>query len=251
MYEYYQEDGYRQLIAFKCPPYMSKETLKEWLLEHSQKAKYLPGLRWYTLCFTFDKIDYSDGSPGEPLQFDAFEEMYFHSLDALKKAYESNIMQSELAHMAEDKLDYPGLFNGVWAEANVIKMKGLSSPPSQKNCARLFGGCKRAHGMTKRELKDWYYAHAERVLDEDGRMIIPEIIGYIHNFSVDDSPFGEPFVDAYCNNWWSSREDMFKSFNGDIWQAQLKDREGHIDIHDKSLFIGALGIEHIVDLSEL
>jgi hypothetical protein len=102
--------------------------------------------------------------------------------------------------------------------------------------------------MSKKGLKDWYYEHAERVLDDQGRMIIPEIIGYIHNFVLEDSPFGTPFVDAYCNNWWATREDMFKTFNGDIWKGQLVHREDHIDVIDKSLFIGATAMEHIVDL---
>ena len=142
----------------------------------------------------------------------------------------------------------PDLFHGVWAEANIIKMKGLISPPKQRDCARIFGGCKRAGDMSKKDLKDWYYGHAERVLDDEGRMIIPEIIGYIHNFSLEDSPFGEPFVDAYCNNWWATKEDMFKTFNGDIWKRQLEHREDHIDVYNKSLFIGALAMEHIIDL---
>jgi hypothetical protein len=227
---------------------MTKDTLKKWLFGHSERVKYLPGLRWYTLCFTLGGIDYSDGSPGEPIQFDVFEEMYFESFDDLKRAYDSNIMQSELKIMAENKLDDPDIFHGIWAEANIIVMKGLSSPPKINNCARIFGGCKRTGEMSKKDLKDWYYSHAERVLDEEGRMIIPEIIGYIHNFSLDDSPFGKPFVDAYCNNWWKSVEEMNKTFSGDIWQGQLEHREDHIDAYDKTCFIGATAIEHIVEL---
>jgi hypothetical protein len=248
MYAYYQPDGYRQLITASCPPDMTRQRLEELFLVHSEKLKYLPGLTWYTLCFTFNTIDYSDGSPGEPLQFDAYEELYFSSLEDLKTAYRSSIMQDELNNLAQNGLSEQGILNGVWAEANIIKMKGLSSPPEQRGCARIFGGCKCTKEMSRKDLKDWYYGHAERVLDEEGRMIIPEIIGYIHNFTIDDSPFGKPFVDAYCNNWWATKEDMFKTFNGDIWKGQLVHREDHIDVHDKTLFIGALAMEHIVDI---
>jgi hypothetical protein len=248
MYRYYQPDGYRQLITLKCPKGMGRDELNEWFMKHAEKMKYISGLTWYTLCFTFNTIDYADGSPGQPLAFDAYEELYFKSLDDLKNAYSSDVMQTELGEMSGRGLTDPELFHGVWAEANIITMKGLVSPPKQRGCARIFGGCKRAGDMSKKDLKDWYYAHAERVLDEEGRMIIPEIIGYIHNFSLEDSPFGEPFVDAYCNNWWETREDMFKTFDGDLWKGQLVHREDHIDAFDKSLFIGALAMEHIVDL---
>ena len=250
MYKHYRPDGYRQLITLSCPPDMSREDLKDFFLKHSERSKYLPGLKWYTLCFTFDTIDYSDGSSGQPLQFDFFEEMYFESLDDLKNANRSDLMQQELKNMADNGLKGPGIMRGVWAEANIIMMKGLASPPKQRDCARIFGGCKCTSSMTKKDLKDWYYAHADRVINDEGRMIIPEIIGYIHNFTLDDSPFGEPFVDAYCNNWWATKEDMFKTFKGDIWNRQLVHREEHIDIQDKSLFIGATAMEHIVDLPD-
>ena len=248
MYKHYKPDGYRQLITISCPPYMNKEKLKDGILEHSGRAKYLPGLRWYTVCFTFDTIDYSDGTAGRSLKFDFYEEMYFESLEDLKAAYESDLMQQELKRMADNGLSGPEYLQAVWAEANIIKMKGLTSPPKLKNCTRIFGGCRCTSGMTKKNLKDWYYAHADRVIDDEGRMTIPEIIGYIHNFTIGDSPFGKPFVDAYCNNWWATKEDMFKTFGGDIWNGQLVHREDHIDIQDKSLFIGATAMEHIVDL---
>jgi hypothetical protein len=250
MYKYYQPDGYRQLVALTCPEGMRKADLKDWFLKHSEKVKYIPKLKWYTVCFTFDTIDYADGSPGQPLAFDVYEELYFGSLENLKAAYQTDIMKSEFEDMKKQGLTAPGLFHGVWAEANIITMKGLVSPPKRKDCARIFGGCKRSPGMSKKDLKDWYYGHAERVLDGEGRMIIPEIIGYIHNFSLEDSPFGKPFVDAYCNNWWATKEDMFRTFSGDLWKGQLEHREDHIDMNDKTLFIGALAMEHIVDLPE-
>jgi hypothetical protein len=250
MYKHYQPDGYRQLITLSCPSNIKREDFRVWFLEHSERVKYLPGLKWYTLCFTFDTIDYSDGSPGRPLQFDFYEELYFASLNDLKKAYGSDLMKQELKDMAGNGLVSPDYMRGVWAEANIIKMNGLVSPPKQKNCARIFGGCKCTDRMTKRKLKDWYHAHADRVIDHEGSMIITEIIGYIHNFTIEDSPFGKPFVDAYCNNWWATKEDMLKTFKGDVWNGQLEHREEHIDIQDSSLFIGATAMEHIVDLPD-
>jgi hypothetical protein len=250
-YPLYQPDGYRQLITFKSPPGMGEEELKGWIADHAERAKRLPGLKWYTLCFVFGPIDYADGTPGQPPPFDAYEEMYFDSLEDLRQAYQSNLMQSELKEMVKRGLfDTEDFRRGVWAEANIVKMKGLSSPPTQKDCARIFGGCKRAEGMSRKDLKDWYYGHAERVIDTDGRMIIPEIIGYIHNFTLEDSPFGPPFVDAYCNNWWATREDMFMTLAGEIWRGQLEHREEHIDAYDPALFIGALAIELPIDLPD-
>jgi len=79
-------------------------------------------------------------------------------------------------------------------------------------------------------------------------MIIPEIIGYTHNFLISDSPFGPPLVDAYCNNWWDSLAEMKKSFAGDLWKSQLEDREDHLDTFDISLFIGAVTEEHIIEI---
>jgi hypothetical protein len=218
-------------------------------LEYTKITKKLQKLRLYTVCFTLESVDYSDGTPGNPLQFDGFEELCFNSLDDLKKAYQSEVMKESFADMSKRGFDNPELFHGVWAEANVIKMKGLRSPPKQKGCYRIFGGCKRALGMSKKELKDWYYQHAACLINNERRMIILEIIGYIHSFSLNDSPFGPPFVDAYCSNWWASLEDMRKTFNSNIWKSHsLGDRESHIDASDKSLFVGAIAKEYIIDL---
>lgn len=249
MYKLYQRDGYRQLITLKCPPHMTKGKLKDWWLnKHAKRVRNLQGLRWYTVCFTFESVDYGDGSPVQPSPFDGYEELYFDSLDNLKKAYQSDIMKSSFDNMAERGLYNPKLLNGLWAEANVIMMKDLSSPPKQKGCYRIFGGCKLGPKMTKKDLKDFFYDHADRIIDKQGIIIIPEIIGYIHNFSLDDSPFGKPFVDAYCNNWWNSLAEMKKTFKGDVWKSQVQDREKHIDNYDKSLFVGALAEEYIIDI---
>lgn len=250
MYELYQPGGYRQLITLKCPSNKTREELKDWWLNtHAEYIKNLSDLRWYTVCFAFEPIGYSNSSPGNPLQFDGYEELYFDSLDDLKKAYQSDIMKSSFGDMSNIGLDNPKLFSGLWAEANIIKMEGLSSPPKQKGCYRIFGGCNRTPGMTKKDLKDWYYEHAAYQINEEGKMINAGIIGYIHNFSLDDSPFGLPFVDAYCNNWWGSLEDMRKTFESDIWKNHsLGDRERHIDIYDKSLFVGAVAEEHVINL---
>lgn len=248
MYSLYQEDGFRQLITLKCPPHMSKKELKDWWFKHAEKAKNLKGLKWYTVCFTIGRIEYSNGSQGQQPPFDGYEEMWFPTLDILKEAFNSKIMKDGLSDMSNYKLDGPEFFHGLWAEGNIVKMKGLTSPPKQKGCYRLFGGCKCRSGMSKKELKDWYHQHAERVIDEKGKMIIPEIIGYTHNFSIDGSPFGQPLVDAYGNNWWSSLDEMKKTLAGDIWKSQLEDREDHLDTYDKSLFIGAVAEEYIIDI---
>ena len=248
MYDLYQKDGYRQLITLKCPEYMSKKELKDWWFKHAERVKKMKGLKWYTVCFTIDSINYSDGSEGQKPPFDGYEEMWFSSLDELKEASDSKIMKDELFNITNIMFKDPELFHGLWAEGNIIKMDGLISPPKQKGCYRIFGGCRRRQGMTKKDLKDWYYQHATRVIDGKGKMIIPEIIGYTHNFLISDSPFGPPLVDAYCNNWWSSLAEMKKSFAGDLWKSQLEDREDHLDTFDISLFIGAVAEEHIIEI---
>jgi hypothetical protein len=41
---------------------------------------------------------------------------------------------------------------------------------------------------------------------------------------------------------------MKKTFASDVWKSQLEDREDHLDAFDKSLFVGALAEEHIIDI---
>lgn len=249
MYALYEPDGFRQLMTIKFAEGMSKEELQNWWFRRAEIVKKTPNLKWYTVCFTLDTINYSDGSPGYSLKFDGYEELYFNTFEELKNSYDSTEMQKSFADLKNNEKLNKSTINIVWAEANVIKMKGLISPPKQKGCYRVFGGCCCTTDMNREDLKKWYHSHAEKVIDSEGRMIIPEIIGYIHNFALDDSPFGKPFIDAYCNNWWASLEDMMKTFEGEIWKGQLVHREEHIDIVDKSLFSGAVAKEFIIDLN--
>lgn len=248
MYPLYKSDGYRQLITLKCSGQMTKDDLRGWWFKRSEKVKKLLNLKWYTLCFTFDTVNYSDGSPGCDLKFDGYEEIYFNSYDDLVCAYDSKIMQDGFDEIKNFESNNQIICNAVWAEAFAVKMKGITSPPKQKGCYRIFGGCIKKDDMSYEDLKKWYHGHAAKVIDKNGKMIIPEIIGYIHNFTLNNSPLGKPFVNAYCNNWWASFEDMKKTFSGNIWQGQLIHREEHIDDEDKSLFIGALAQEYIIDL---
>jgi len=244
MYKLYKKAGYRQMMTLKTPDGMSLDELKDWWVSHSNKMKNLPGLHWYTISYPLE------GSPFGPPVIDGFEEFWFSSLDDLKKAYASEIMQSELEDMKDKKLRDPGVFRAVWLEENIVELKGYNSIPDNEGMVRLVGLCIQPPNMTKKDLVDWYYQHAERVIDKDGSMIIPGIKWYTHSFVLDDSPFGKPAFHGLAENWWLSLDEIKEDFESDLMKSQLKDREDNIDIIDESYFEGYWCDEIIIDLKK-
>lgn len=243
MYELYKEADYRQIMTVQCPPSFTKFNLEEWFFLHAGRMKNLPGLKWYAVLFTIE------GSPFGPPPFDAYEELWFGSLEELKKAYKSQIMQHELEELKARKLDEPTRFQATWMRENIVTMKGYDSIPARSS-VRLVGICKRPPNMSRKALKDWFYQHAARVINQDGYMIIPGIRWYTHSFVIDDSPFKPISFEGCAENWWDTLEEMIRDFGGEIMKSQLKDREENIDIVDPSYFQGAWATEHIISVSQ-
>ncbi len=242
MYELYRRADYKQMITIKRPDQMSHNDFRDWWFDHAEKMKRLPGLRWYTVLFSLES------SPFGPPAFDGFEELWFASLDVLKRAYSTDTMQRELENIRKHGFDDPSSFQGAWLEENVVTMTGYEKIPENEGMVRLTGICKLPPTMEKRDLKDWFYQHAARVIDKDRYMIIPGIRWYTHCFALDESPFGEPPFYGCAENWWDSLKKMKQDFDGEIMKSQLSDREENIDIVDPSYFQGIWADEHIIDI---
>ena len=242
MYELYNKADFKQMITIKCPPHMEKEDFKDWWFKHAEGMKKLPGLKWYTVLFSLESSHFG------PPAFDGFEELWFDSLNTLKKAYQTDIMKRELENIKKHGFDNPALFQAAWLEENIITMKGYSRIPDKKNMVRLVGICRRPPAMTKKDLKDWFYQHAANVINDEGHMIIPGIRWYTHCFSLEESPFGPAPFEGCAENWWGSLYEMKRDFEGDIMKSQLEDREENIDVVDPSYFQGIWADEHIINI---
>ena len=184
MYPLYREADYRQIMTVKCPPTCKRADLQDWFLQHARRMRKLPGLKWYTVLFTVE------GSPfGEP-PFDAYEDLWFGSLADLRASYDSAIMRRELEDLRARKLDDPTRFQAAWMRENIVTMKGYDSIPA-KDSVRLVGICRQPPTMSRSALIDWFYQHAARVIDRDGKMVIPGIRWYTHSFLL-ESPLSVP-----------------------------------------------------------
>ena len=241
MYDLYKKADHRQIITIKCPAGMAQDELKKWWFARAERLKKLSGLKWYTLCFSLDCSPF-----GEPA-FDGYEEMWFGSLDDLNNAHESRLMKAEMKDISDKGLDAPELFQAGWLEENIVTLKGYDLIPKNQNMIRLTGICKLPPGMTKKELKDWFYQHAARVIDKDGHMLVPGIRWYTHCFAI-DSPFESLKIDGCAENWWETLAEIKEDFDGEIMQSQLNDREENIDIVDPSYFQGIWAEEFIIDV---
>ncbi len=242
MYKLYKKAGYRQIITIKCPKELKIVEFKNWWFSRAEKIKKLPGLKWYTVNFTLDCSPF-----GKPL-FDGFEEIWFDSVNALIIAYESKIMQMGFDEIKEKGFYKPNLFQAAWLEENIVKIKGYRKIPDRKGMVRLTGICTQPPNRTRKDLIDWFYQHAARVIDKNGKMIIPGIKWYTHCFSI-YSPFEKSKIDGCAENWWYSLEEIKRDFDGDVMKSQLKDREDTIDIIDPSYFQGVWSEEYVIDIS--
>ena len=241
MYPLYREADYRQIMTVKCPPSFPRADLQDWFLQHARRMRRLPGLKWYTVLFTVE------GSPfGDP-PFDAYEDLWFGSRADLEASYRSAVMRRELEELRARKLDDPARFQAAWMRENVVTMKGYDSIPA-KDSVRLVGICRQPPTMSPVELKNWFYQHAARVIDEKGKMIIPGIRWYTHCFLLEDSPFLPHRMDGCAENWWDSLQEMKRDFEGQVMKSQLQDREENIDVVDPSYFQGAWAEEHIIEI---
>ena len=242
MYELYQEADHKQMITIKCPEGMGKDSFKEWWLDHAMKLKTLPGLKWYTVLFSLET------SPFGPPAFDGFEELWFGSMKELEDAYNTDIMQNELENIRKHGFDVPAFFQAAWLVENIVTMKGYNRIPDKEGMVRLTGICKLPPTMQKKDLKDWFYQHADRVINDEGYMVVPGIRWYTHSFTIDHSPFGPAPFYGVGENWWDNLEAMKEDFDGEIMKSQLDDREEAIDTVDPSYFQGIWADEYIIDI---
>jgi hypothetical protein len=244
MYDQYVKDGYRQLITLRCPPGMSKNDLKKWWFDHAERVKIIPGLKLYTIVFTEEETF------GPPKPFDGFEVMWFETLKDLESAYKTDIWQKELDSMESKWLFHSAYFQGIWLEGHIVRMKGQKTEvPTQKGLIRLFGALKKLPGMTASELKDWYHLHATMALDEEGRITIPGIIGYTHSFAI-RSPYGPPFVDAVCGNWWKNLEEIKRDFTESKMTSQVDHGEATWDYNDLKQAQMTWGEQFVISLNK-
>ena len=241
MYELYIKAGYRQIITIKCPEGMKREELKKWWFERAEKVKQLPFLKWYTVNFTLDCSPF-----GEP-KFDGFEELWFSGVNEMIMSYEDKIMKDSFSDIKKNGLDKQGFMQAAWLEENKVSLKGYEKIPDRKGMVRLTGICTQPPNMTRKDLTDWFYQHAARVIDRDGKMIIPGIRWYTHCFAI-DSPFGKSNIDGCAENWWDSLEEIKRDFDGEVMKSQLEDREEAIDAVDPEYFQGAWSDENVIEI---
>jgi hypothetical protein len=209
MYDLYKKAGYRQIITLKTPESMTRKELMDWWFARAKKIKNIGGINWYTVNFTLDS------SPFGPPSFDGYEELWFSTLDSLKTAYNDAVMQEGFKEMKEKGLYDSKLMQAAWMEENIVEIKGYTKIPDKENMVRLTGICKQPPNMTRKDLMDWFYQHAARVIDKEGQMIIPGIRWYTHSFSI-ESPFRESDIDGCAENWWNSLEEIKRDFDGEV-----------------------------------
>jgi hypothetical protein len=243
MYELYKKADFRQIITIKCPDALSMADLKKWWFERAEKMKKLPFLKWYTVNFTLGCSPF-----GEP-SFDGFEELWFSKVNELKMAFETDIMQKGFDNIKNMGFDRDKYMQAAWLEENIVRLKGYESIPDREGMVRLTGICTQPPTMTRKGLTDWFYQHAARVIDENGKMIIPGIRWYTHCFAI-DSPLGKSKIEGCAENWWDSLKEIQDDFNGEVMQSQLKDREEAIDVVDPSFFQGVWSDEYVISLLE-
>lgn len=242
MYKLYKKAKYRQIMTLKCPENLDKESFKQWWFERTDKIKNAPGIKWYTLNFTLDCSPF-----GKPA-FDGFEEIWFDSVNDLIMAYEHEIMKEGFKDIKKQGLGSPETMQAAWLEENIVTLKGYSEIPSKNKMVRLTGICTQPPNMSRKDLIDWFYQHAARVIDKDGRMIIPGIKWYTHCFAI-YSPFEKSNIDGCAENWWYSLEEIKKDFEGDVMQSQLEDREQNIDVIDPAYFQGVWSDEFVIKIN--
>ena len=101
---------YKQMGTLKTPPHMSKTELKEWWFEHARRFGGLKYLKWYTILFTLDS------SPTTPLPFDGYAQIWFDSLEKLRKAFKTSTEKEALDHVREYGLFDTAYCQEVWSK---------------------------------------------------------------------------------------------------------------------------------------
>jgi hypothetical protein len=241
IYKLYKKADYRQILTIKRPDCMTDENFRQWWLDRAENIRKLPWIKWYTVNFTLDCSPF-----GEPA-FDGFEELWFESVNELKMAYEHKIMADGFRDIKKNGLDSPELMQAAWLEENIVELKGYGRIPDREGMVRLTGICTQPPAMGRLDLINWFYQHAARVIDNQGKMIIPGIKWYTHCFSI-NSPFINSRIDGCAENWWDSLVEIKRDFDGEAMKSQLEDRESVIDVVDPSYFQGVWSDEYVIKI---
>lgn len=106
---------YCQMGTLRCSSGMSIAELKKWWLEeHAETGKHLAGLKWYTVLFPA-----RDAPWGIP-PFDGYASVWYDSVDELKTAAGSEIMQGQMEDVRRHNMDNPELSKVVLADEYII-----------------------------------------------------------------------------------------------------------------------------------
>jgi hypothetical protein len=112
---HHNKGKYCQMGTLKCSHGMPVSELKRWWLEeHAETGKHLEGLQWYTVLFPVKDAPY-----GVP-PFDGYASVWYDSVEALKKAAVSKIMQGQMEDVRRHKMDRPDLSKVVLADEYII-----------------------------------------------------------------------------------------------------------------------------------
>ena len=150
--------------------------------------------------------------------------------------------------MEKKHLYRPEYFQGTWLEGNVVKMKGYEKIPTHKGCYRLFGSVKRPSTMTRKDLKDWFYNLAMRVIDSNGVMQVPGIIWWTHDYNLINSPYGPSFADCVASDWYYSFDEIKKEAENELMKAQFAYGLETIDFNDPKVFQSGWAEQFVIDL---
>ena len=96
-------------------------------------------------------------------------------------------------------------------------------------------------GCSMEQLKDWWFARAERIKK------LPFLKWYTVNFTLDCSPFGEPVFDGFEELWFGSVNELIMAYEHKIMREGFKDIEKQ-GFNDPELFQAAWLEENIVRL---
>jgi hypothetical protein len=107
---------YRQIGSYKCPPHITKQRLLEWWFHHAERGRFIPGIKWYTICEALEE------SPFGPPAIDAYAEDWFENLQSLMAVFNTPAWQKAGSDgMEEFGFDVPGRRQSGWVREYVLK----------------------------------------------------------------------------------------------------------------------------------
>ena len=111
----------------------------------------------------------------------------------------------------------------------------------KKGQFRQMGTIKTPPGMTKQELRDWWFEHARRFKH------LERMKWYTVLFTLEDNPFGPPPFDGYAEIWFESLDDLKIAFESGTEQAAL-DHVKEYGLWDPRYIQEVWAEEHVIHL---